>query len=223
MLSQVGVERPNFDLLRPVLYETEEVDDPGVGIVNAKRVVVGVPEIGLCQLGDRLTTWAGFGSGDTFEYSGKRVHESYRNELTGWLSSSRLCLDGSLGGMVTIAVVFGVLSGLLHIQFWLLEAMWWRQERIWKRFGVKSQDQADGLAFNMLNQGYYNLFLGIGAVVGAILLAVEVPARTTLLGYCCLFMVGAGLVLFVSRRSMARAALIQAVPPLITLIALIWI
>lgn len=101
--------------------------------------------------------------------------------------------------------------------------MWWRQERIWKRFGVKSQDQADGLAFNMLNQGYYNLFLGIGAVVGAILLAVEVPARTTLLGYCCLFMVGAGLVLFVSRRSMARAALIQAVPPLITLIALIWI
>ena len=125
--------------------------------------------------------------------------------------------------MVVIAVVFGVLSGLLHIQFWLLEAVWWRQERIWKRFGIKSQDQADGLAFNMINQGYYNLFLGIGAVVGAILLAVEVPGRTTLLGYCCLFMVGAGLVLFVSRRSMARAALIQAVPPLVTLIALIWV
>jgi putative membrane protein len=125
--------------------------------------------------------------------------------------------------MVVIAVVFGVLSGLLHIQFWLLEAVWWRQERIWKRFGIKSQDQADGLAFNMINQGYYNLFLGIGAVVGAILLAVEVPGRTTLLGYCCLFMVGAGLVLFVSRRSMARAALIQAVPPLITLMALIWV
>ena len=125
--------------------------------------------------------------------------------------------------MVVIAVVFGVLSGLLHIQFWLLEAVWWRQERIWKRFGIKSQDQADGLAFNMINQGYYNLFLGIGAVVGAILLAVDVPGRTTLLGYCCLFMVGAGLVLFVSRRSMARAALIQAVPPLITLIALIWV
>lgn len=125
--------------------------------------------------------------------------------------------------MVLIAVVFGVLSGLLHIQFWLLEAVWWRQERIWKRFGIKSQDQADGLAFNMINQGYYNLFLGIGAVVGAILLAVEVPGRTTLLGYCCLFMVGAGLVLFVSRRSMARAALIQAVPPLVTLIALIWV
>lgn len=125
--------------------------------------------------------------------------------------------------MVVIAVVFGVLSGLLHIQFWLLEAVWWRQERIWRRFGVKSQDQADGVAFNMVNQGYYNLFLGIGAVVGAILLAFEVPGRTTLLGYCCLFMVGAGLVLFVSRRSMARAALIQAVPPLITLIALIWV
>ncbi len=125
--------------------------------------------------------------------------------------------------MVVIAVIFGVLSGILHIQFWLLEAVWWRQERIWKRFGIRSQDQADGLAFNMINQGYYNLFLGIGAIVGAILLPFDVPGRTTLLGYCCLFMVGAGLVLFVSRRSMARAALIQAVPPLITLIALIWV
>lgn len=125
--------------------------------------------------------------------------------------------------MVVLAVVFGILSGILHVQFWLLEAVWWRQARVWKRFGIKSQDQADGLAFNMINQGYYNLFLGIGAIVGAILLAVDVPGRTTLLGYCCLFMVGAGLVLFVSRRSMARGALVQAVPPLITLFALIWV
>ena len=125
--------------------------------------------------------------------------------------------------MVVVAVVFGVLSGLLHIQFWLLEAVWWRRARVWKRFGIKSQDQADGLAFNMINQGYYNLFLGMGAIVGAVLLAVDVPGRTTLLGYCCLFMVGAGLVLFVSRRSMAKAALVQAVPPLITLFALIWV
>ena len=125
--------------------------------------------------------------------------------------------------MVVVAVVFGVLSGLLHIPFWLLEAVWWRRARVWKRFGIKSQDQADGLAFNMINQGYYNLFLGMGAIVGAVLLAVDVPGRTTLLGYCCLFMVGAGLVLFVSRRSMAKAALVQAVPPLITLFALIWV
>lgn len=123
--------------------------------------------------------------------------------------------------MVVVAVVFGFLSGLLHVLFWLLEAVWWKRESVWRRFGIKAQDQADAIAFNMTNQGYYNLFLGIGAIVGSVLLAAEVAGRTTLLGYCCLFMVGAGLVLFLSRRSMLRAALIQAVPPLITLIALI--
>lgn len=125
--------------------------------------------------------------------------------------------------MVWIAVVFGVLSGVFHILFWLMEAVWWRRPEWWRRFGVKTQEQADSLTFNMLNQGYYNLFLGVGAVVGSVLLAVEVPGRTTLLGYCSLFMVGAGLVLAVSRRSMIRAAFLQAGPPLVTLIAMIWV
>ena len=123
--------------------------------------------------------------------------------------------------MMVIALTFGVISGLIHILFWLLEAVWWSRVGVWRRFGVKTQEQADAIAFNMTNQGYYNLFLGVGAVVGAILLAVDVPGRTTLLGYCCLFMVGAGVVLAVSRRSMIRAALIQAGPPLVTLIALL--
>ncbi len=49
----------------------------------------------------------------------------------------------------------------------------------------------------MLNQGYYNLFLGIGAIVGAVLVPTDVGGRTTLLGYCCLFMLGAAVVLVV--------------------------
>lgn len=125
--------------------------------------------------------------------------------------------------MVLVAVVFGVVSGLVHVLFWYMEAVKWRQPSMWRRFGVKTQEQADGLAFNMVNQGYYNLFLGVGAIVGAILVVAAIPGRTTLLGFCSLFMVGAGLVLFISRGSMARAALVQAGPPLVTLVALAFV
>ena len=125
--------------------------------------------------------------------------------------------------MTAVALVFGVVAGLLHIGFWLMEAVWWRQPRIWKRFGVATQEAADEAAFGMLNQGYYNLFLGIGAIVGAVLVVTDVGGRTTLLGYCCLFMLGAAVVLVVARRSMVQAALIQGVPPVIALLALAFV
>ena len=126
--------------------------------------------------------------------------------------------------MLAVAVVFGLVAGLLHVGFWVMESVLWRQPRIWKRFGVKSQGDADLMAFGMLNQGYYNLFLGLGAIYAAMDSHFEVlysgfPRR--LLGFCCLFMVGAAVVLFVARRSMLRAALIQGVPPTIALVALV--
>ena len=97
------------------------------------------------------------------------------------------------------------------------------QPGVWKRFGVSSQEDADTLAFAMQNQGYYNLFLGVGAIAGAILVATDIAGRTTLLGYCCLFMLGAAVVLFVARRTMVRAALVQGVLPLLALLALAFI
>ena len=112
---------------------------------------------------------------------------------------------------------------MLHVGFWLMESVLWNQERTWKQFGVATQEDADLMSASMLNQGYYNLFLGIGAIAGSFLVITDVAGRTTLLGYCCLFMVGAAIVLFVSRRSMLRAALIQGVAPVIALIALAFV
>jgi putative membrane protein len=119
--------------------------------------------------------------------------------------------------MVAVAVAFGLAAGGLHIGFWVMESLLWRQPRIWKRFGARSQEDADTMAFGMLNQGYYNLFLGLGAVVGAILLAVDTDGSIVLLAYSCLFMLGAAVVLAVARPSMLRAALIQGAPPAIAL------
>ena len=136
--------------------------------------------------------------------------------------------------MVAVAVVFGVVAGLLHIGFWVMESLLWRQPRIWKRFGARSQEDADTMAFGMLNQGYYNLFLGVGAIVGAGLLVADVSGKTILLGYSCLFMLGAqspvqagrigvAVVLLLARRTMLRAALIQGAPPLVVLVALAFV
>jgi putative membrane protein len=122
--------------------------------------------------------------------------------------------------MTVMAVVFGVVAGVVHLGFWLMESIRWRQPAIWKRFGVSSQDEADALAFAMQNQGYYNLFLAIGAIAGAVLVSTDIAGRTTLLGYCSLFMLGAAVVLFVARRTMVQAALVQGVPPAFALLAL---
>jgi putative membrane protein len=125
--------------------------------------------------------------------------------------------------MTVMAVVFGVVAGVVHLGFWLMESIRWRQPAIWKRFGVSSQDEADALAFAMQNQGYYNLFLAIGAIAGAVLVSTDIAGRTTLLGYCSLFMLGAAVVLFVARRTMVQAALVQGVPPAFALLALAFI
>ena len=125
--------------------------------------------------------------------------------------------------MTAVAMVFGLVAGVLHVGFWLMEAVWWRQPRIWKQFGARSQDDADTMAFGMLNQGYYNLFLGLGAIVGAILVVTGIAGRTILLGYSCLFMLGAAVVLVGARRTMLRAALIQGGPPAIALISLLFV
>lgn len=125
--------------------------------------------------------------------------------------------------MVAVAVVFGLVAGILHVGFWVMESLLWRRPRVWRVFGAGSQEDADTMAFGMLNQGYYNLFLGGGAIVGAILLSIDTEGRTILLGYCCLFMLGAAVVLFAARRSMLRGALIQGLPPTISLVALAFI
>ena len=65
------------------------------------------------------------------------------------------------------------------------------------------------------NQGFYNLFLALGAGVGLALLSVNSTIAFTLILFSALCMVGAGVVLFFSIRTSRRAAMIQAGPPLL--------
>ena len=70
------------------------------------------------------------------------------------------------------------------------------------------------------NQGFYNLFLTAGILGGLVLVATgSVDAGRAVVLFACGCMVLAGIVLIATSRTMLRAALLQAVPPALAIVA----
>jgi putative membrane protein len=69
------------------------------------------------------------------------------------------------------------------------------------------------------NQGFYNLFLAIGILVGLLMIG-SGSANTgrPIVLFACACMVGAGTVLVLSNRSFLPAAALQAAPPLLAIV-----
>jgi putative membrane protein len=119
-----------------------------------------------------------------------------------------------------IGLVFGSIAALLHLYIFVLESFRWMRPSTWKTFGLKTQDEAETTRALALNQGFYNLFLAIGAGLGIGLLIAGNG-----LGYAFAFlalgsMVAASLVLLISNPKLARSAAIQGTTPLIAVVAL---
>ena len=122
--------------------------------------------------------------------------------------------------MPVIAQLFAVVAALLHVWFFVMESVLWRRPAVWARFRLGSQADADVTAQLAFNQGFYNLFLALGALGGVWL------ARTSGDGsvgqaialFACACMVGAGVVLVASDRRFLPAALLQAVPPAVAIL-----
>ena len=120
-----------------------------------------------------------------------------------------------------LATVFGVLAALLHVYIFVMESVQWTRPRIWKRFGVRDQASADAMKGMAYNQGFYNLFLAVGAVLGVVLFwtgadstAADVAGRTLVL-FSLGSMTAAALILLSTGRSYLRAALVQGTLPLL--------
>ncbi|WP_200948680.1 DUF1304 domain-containing protein [Microbacterium sp. Root61] len=120
-----------------------------------------------------------------------------------------------------IATVFGALAALLHVYIFVMESVQWTQPRVWKRFGVADQAAADITKPMAYNQGFYNLFLAIGAVLGIVLFwaggpgtVADVAGRTLVL-FSLGSMLAAALVLTTSGAKYLRPALVQGTLPLI--------
>ena len=118
--------------------------------------------------------------------------------------------------MAIIASVFVALAALLHGYIFLMESVWWSRPSTWKRFGVSDQAAADTTKPMAYNQGFYNLFLGLGAAIGLVLYwAGSGAVGTTLVLFTTACMVLAAAVLTTSGRRYLRPALIQGTLPLI--------
>ncbi|MFJ6651329.1 DUF1304 domain-containing protein [Microbacterium sp. NPDC091313] len=123
--------------------------------------------------------------------------------------------------VAVLATIFAALAALLHVYIFVMESVQWTRPRVWKVFGLASQEDAEltrGMAYN---QGFYNLFLAIGAGLGVILFWIggagsvpEVAGRTLVL-FALGSMAAAALVLITSGRRYVRPAVIQGTMPLI--------
>lgn len=114
-----------------------------------------------------------------------------------------------------IGSILILLSAVFHVYVFRLESITWRSPKTWKTFGLPSQEHAEIIAPMAFNQGFYNLFLSLGAGVGLALLGINSTIAFTLMLFSALSMVGAGTVLFISVKTSRRAAFIQAGPPLL--------
>ncbi|MGN8027322.1 DUF1304 domain-containing protein [Microbacterium sp. 22242] len=123
--------------------------------------------------------------------------------------------------LFVIGSVFAGLAALIHVYIFVLESVRWTHPSTRRVFGT-SADEAEttrGLAFN---QGFYNLFLAIVAVIGIVVWC----AGLTAAGLALMLagtgsMLAAALVLILSDRSKARAATVQGAFPLLAVVLLI--
>ncbi len=120
---------------------------------------------------------------------------------------------GSL--LLVTGAVLAAAAAALHVYIFVLESLLWTRPSTWRVFGLRSQADAETTRPLAYNQGFYNLFLALGIVVGIALLRANPSAGVTLLLASTLSMVLAALVLVTSNRRMLRAAAMQGVLPLL--------
>jgi putative membrane protein len=125
--------------------------------------------------------------------------------------------------VTAVSVFAAVLAGLLHLAIFGAESFRWRSPVVWQRFGIADQKLADATRFLAFNQGFYNLFLAVGALAGsACVVGGACRVGWTLLVTACASMVAAAAVLRLGGGAFyTRAAIVQATFPTIALLAAI--
>ena len=125
--------------------------------------------------------------------------------------------------MPPIAQALALVAAILHVGFFYLESIAFRRPQTWARFGIASQEQAEIVRPMAFNQGFYNLFLALGVFGGLVLVdfasGAAVSAGVGITKFALASMVLAGAVLLATGRRFRRAALLQAVPPALALLA----
>jgi putative membrane protein len=120
--------------------------------------------------------------------------------------------------MLTVMWLAALLAGLVHVLIFCMESLWWTTPNVRARFR-QGPEQADATRLFAFNQGFYNLFLAIGAFAGLALVLMGYRGYgLTLVTWNCLFMLGAAIVLVASAPQLRRGALVQGAAPLLFLV-----
>ncbi len=127
-----------------------------------------------------------------------------------------------MSALAVVGSVFILVAALIHLLIFFMESVLWARPAVWKSFGLASQEQADIVRPMAFNQGFYNVFLAIGAGVGLVLLGSGTlgQAGFALSVFSAGSMVLAATVLIASSPRLARAAIIQGAAPLIGIVFL---
>ncbi|MFK4760583.1 DUF1304 domain-containing protein [Microbacterium sp. ZW T5_45] len=122
--------------------------------------------------------------------------------------------------MLIAGLVLAAAAAAFHVFIFALESLKWTEPETRKIFGVASEADAVTMKQLAFNQGFYNLFLALTALLGVgltILGAATVGITLVLAGTG--MMLAAALVLILSDRTKARAALMQGTLPLLAVVA----
>ena len=122
--------------------------------------------------------------------------------------------------MITVGLIVCGVAALIHVYIFVMESVTWTSSKTRAVFGT-SVEEAEATKQLAFNQGFYNLFLAVAVAVGIVVVAAdERPVGATLVFVGAGSMVAAGLVLLLSDRSKAAAALKQLTLPLIGIVVL---
>ena len=123
--------------------------------------------------------------------------------------------------MHLIAIAAAVIAALIHVYFFVLESLWFMRPAVWGRFGLDSAEDAEITRSFAYNQGFYNLFLAVGAAIGIAFVSDQEDVGVALIVFGTGSMLAAALVLVTSDLSKARAAVVQGLLPGLALLALL--
>lgn len=122
--------------------------------------------------------------------------------------------------MPALAQAFAVLAAMFHVLFFFMESIAFTRPEVHRRFGVKTAEHAEVARPIMFNQGFYNLFLAGGVMVGVVLSngdGTAETAGTAVAVFALACMALAGVVLALTSPSLRRAAALQATAPIVAL------
>ncbi|MER7446564.1 DUF1304 domain-containing protein [Microbacterium sp. NPDC097977] len=121
--------------------------------------------------------------------------------------------------MLIVGLVFAAAAAAFHVFIFALESLRWTEPETRKIFGVASEADAQTTKSLAFNQGFYNLFLALAALlgVGFVILGLTTVGLTLVFAGTGM-MLAAALVLILSDRTKARAAIMQGTLPLLAVI-----